>query len=357
MFPEPLSMEKNTERSLARLCKQHFGLEISNLQEMPACGSYRRYYRIYLPAPAPASVIGVWNADLRENAAFVSFAQSFYRAGLPVPQIYAADPQGCIYLQQDLGDQSLFSLLNSEWFPVKDKPAARFPERLFLLYKKSLSCLLDMQLAGKDCIDYSKSTPSASFHRDAMHWDLNYFKYFFLRLLKIPFDEQALENDFRSLVDFLQTAPSDYFLFRDFQTANIMVMEDEPYFIDFQGGRRGLLQYDPASLLYDAKSYLPRNSRTELLEYYVSLLETKADVRAGDFLHYFHSAVLLRLMQALAAFGFRGVVERKPGFKESIPPALDLIDELMQDWNLPIPLREIHSCFVHMLTVKELRSF
>ncbi len=357
MLPEPVSMEKNIEKSLALLCKQHFGLEISNMQEIPACGSYRRYYRIYLPAPAPASVIGAWNADLRENTAFVSFAQSFYRSGLPVPQIYADDPHSFVYLQQDLGDQSLFSLLSSEWFPVKDKPAARFPERLFLLYKKSLSRLIDMQLAGKDGIDYSKSTPSASFHRDAMYWDLNYFKYFFLRLLKITFDEQALENDFRSLVDFLQTAPSDYFLFRDFQTANIMVMEDEPYFIDFQGGRRGLLQYDPASLLYDAKSYLPRNPRAELLEYYVALLETKAGVKAEDFLPYFHPAVLLRLMPAMAAFCFRGVVEQKPGFKESIPPALDLIDELMQYWDLPFPLQEIHSCFAHMLTVKELRSF
>ncbi len=339
------------------MCKQRFGLEMLELREIPACGSYRQYYRIYMPTPAPASLIGAWNADPGENAAFVSFAQSFYQAGLPVPQIYATDPMGCVYLQQDLGDQSLFGLLNSEWFPVKDKPAAFFPDSLIHLYKKSLSCLLDMQLAGKDCIDYSKSTPSDSFHRDAMHWDLNYFKYFFLRLLRIPFDEQALENDFRSLVDFLQTAPSDYFLFRDFQTANIMVMGDEPYFIDFQGGRRGLLQYDPASLLYDAKSYLPRNVRVELLKYYVSLLETKTSIGAGAFLHYFHAAVLLRLMQALGAFGFRGVVEHKPGFKESIPPALDLIEELIQDWNLPLPLKEIRSCFVHMLAANELRSF
>ncbi len=134
---------------------------------------------------------------------------------------------------------------------------------------------------------------------------LNYFKYFFLRLLKIPLMNRPWKTISAAWWIFCRRS-FGLFLFRDFQTANIMVMEDEPYFIDFQGGRRGLLQYDPASLLYDAKSYLPRNSRTELLEYYVSLLETKADVRAGDFLHYFHSAVLLRLMQALAAFGFRG---------------------------------------------------
>lgn len=348
-------MEEKIELRLARLCRQCFGLEMLNIQEIPACGSYRQYYRIYMPSPAPVSIIGAWNADIRENAAFISFAQSFHRAGLPVPEIYAADPE--VYLQQDLGDQTLFSLLNSEWFPVKDKQDACFPERLIHLYKKSLSSLLDLQVAGTNYIDYSKSTPCNSFHRDAMHWDLNYFKYFFLRLLRIPFDEQALENDFRSLVDFLQTAPSNYFLFRDFQTANIMVVENKPYFIDFQGGRKGLLQYDPASLLYDAKSYLPGNLRAELLKFYVSLLETKTVVSAGEFLHYFHATVLLRLMQALGAFGFRGVVEHKPGFRESIPPALNMIEELMQNWDLPLPLKELRSCFARMLTVSELRSF
>jgi aminoglycoside/choline kinase family phosphotransferase len=350
-------MEESIELRLARLCKQCFGLEMIKLQEIPACGSDRKYYRLFMPAPAPKSIIGAWNTDLRENEAFVSFAQSFFSAGLAVPEIYAIAPEGDVYLQQDLGDQTLFSLLSAEWFPVKDKPAACFPQRLTSLYKKSLSQLLDMQVAGKNCIDYSKSTPSASFHKDAMHWDLNYFKYFFLRLLRIPFDEQALENDFRSLVDFLQTAPSDYFLFRDFQSANIMILENEPYFIDFQGGRRGLLHYDPASLLYDAKSYLPKNIRIELLEYYVSLLESKTDYPAEDFLRFFKAAVVLRLMQALAAFGFRGVVEKKPGFRESIPPALDLIKELMKDWDLPLTLPEIRDCFVRMLAMTELRSF
>lgn len=345
------------ELSLARLCKQCFGQEMLKMQEIPACGSYRQYYRIYLSAPAPSSIIGAWNADFRENAAFVSFAQSFYQAGLPVPEIYAVDSEACVYLQQDMGDSTLFSLLSTRWFPIKDKPAACFPERLILLYKKSLSSLLDLQVAGKTCIDYSKSTPSAFFHKDAMHWDLNYFKYFFLRLLRIPFDEQALENNFRSLVDFLQSAPSDYFLFRDFQSANIMVMEDKPYFIDFQGGRQGLIQYDPASLLYDAKSYLPESLRKELLEYYVSLLETKTNITAGEFLHYFQSAVLLRLMQALGAFGFRGVVEKKPGFRESIPPALNLMEELLEDRRLPLPLPEIRNCFTRVLAIKELRSY
>jgi len=186
-------------------------------------------------------------------------------------------------------------------------------------------------------------------------WDLNYFKYYFLKLVRIPFDEQALEDDFRKFTDYLLQERSDYFLFRDFQSANIMIKADEPYFIDYQGGRRGALQYDSASLLYDAKAKVPKEDRQELISYYMDELEKKIPVDRGQFMGYYQGYVLIRLMQAMGAFGFRGVVEKKPGFMESIPPALVMFQDMLDGWNLPLEVPELKACFQRMIDSAYLR--
>lgn len=313
------------------------GLSPEQVTQLPPSGSYRCYWRMQAGS---RTALGTWNADLKENDAFLSFTRSFLQAGLPVPTIYAELPEEGLYLLEDLGSCMLFDR-------VHGKP---FDDSLERLYEASLEQLVDLQLKGKDCIDFSKCYPRAAFDRNSMMWDLNYFKYYFLKLVRIPFDEQALEDDFCRFTDYLLQERSDYFLFRDFQSANIMIKDENPYFIDYQGGRRGALQYDPASLLFDAKARLPKEARQRLIMHYLDVLEEKKPVFRTEFLHFYEGFVLIRLMQAMGAFGFRGIVEKKPGFMESIPPALTLFSDVLENWSLPVDIPELKTCFHRMQT-------
>jgi len=336
-------VEKEKVVFLAKMFENWCGSEPQNISFLPPSGSYRSYCRM---KAGSFSALGAWNSDARENDAFLSFSRSFRKEGLAVPEIYAEDPLEGVYLLEDFGSDTLFDL-------VKDRP---FDDRLKELYKKSLTGLIDLQLKGKDCIDYRKCYPRAAFDRDSMMWDLNYFKYYFLKLVRIPFDEQALEEDFRNFTDYLLQERGDYFLYRDFQTANIMISNGEPYFIDYQGGRRGALQYDPASLLFDAKARVPKEIRQELIEFYVEELSKKMVVDKVQFMDHYQGYVLIRLMQAMGAFGFRGIVEKKPGFMESIPPALGMFADILDEWSLPVQIPELKACFNRMLKSEYLKK-
>ncbi len=335
---------------LSRLCVRVLGIAPVAVQEIPACGSYRRYMRLFMPDGR--SLMGTWNADKKENAAFVSFAESFCKAGLAVPRIYAVDEENDVYIQEDLGADNLFAYVGRDWLPLLEKDAnAAFPAHLNAYYRQALRELARLQVFGRDGIDYTKSTPCSSFHRDAIHWDLNYFKYMFLKLCRVPFDEQALEDDFRTFSEYLLQVSCDYFLYRDFQSANIMIHQDKVYFIDFQGGRRGALQYDVASLLYDAKTRLPKSLRHELADYYLQELSSLISVDKTSFKSYYQAYTLCRLMQALGAFGFRGLIEKKPGFTESIPPALAMIQEILDEWAIPVAIPELQEVFHRMQAI------
>ncbi|MCX6308667.1 MAG: phosphotransferase [Bacteroidia bacterium] len=329
-------MEKEKTDLLTQIFQNWCGTRPQIIEFLPPSGSYRNYCRMQAES---YSALGAWNADAKENEAFLSFSKSFSSEGLPVPTIYGINEAEGVYLLEDLGTDTLFDCL-------KDQP---FNDTIKMLYRKSLKGLVNLQLKGKDCIDYTKCYPRAAFDRDSMMWDLNYFKYYFLKLVRIPFDEQALEDDFRTFADYLLQERSDYFLFRDFQSANIMIKEAEPYFIDYQGGRRGALQYDPASLLFDAKAKVPKEDRQELISYYMDELEKQIPVDRGQFMGYYQGYVLIRLMQAMGAFGFRGVVEKKPGFMESIPPALVMFEDMLEDWNLPLEIPELKASFQRMI--------
>jgi aminoglycoside/choline kinase family phosphotransferase len=321
---------------LERLFKEWSGQSPQHMDFLPPSGSYRSYCRFQA---GNRSALGAWNADARENEAFLSFTRSFEKEGVPVPAIYAEDQPEGIYLLEDLGRTTLFDCLKGDDFGEEQR----------LLYRKSLLGLIDLQLKGKDCIDFRKCYPRSAFDRDSMMWDLNYFKYYFLKLVRIPFDEQALEDDFRVFVDYLLQEKSDYFLFRDFQSANIMVRDGKPCFIDYQGGRRGALQYDPASLLFDAKARIPNADRKALMAYYVDALSERIAVDRTVFMDYYQGYVLIRLMQAMGAFGFRGIVEKKPGFMESIPPALVMFADVLEEWTLPVEVPELKACFRRMM--------
>lgn len=194
------------------------------------------------------------------------------------------------------------------------------------------------QVSAGKTLDYSQCYPRASFDRQSMLWDLNHFKYYFLRLSGTPFDEQALEDDFQRFADYLLEAPRGFFLYRDFQSRNIMVRGDEPWFIDYQGGRRGALQYDVASLLYDAKADLSPSIRKELLALYLDSVAERVNVDRNDFMARFPGFVLVRIMQAMGTYGLRGYYERKTHFLQSIPYAVRNLESLLLAHEVPVKL-------------------
>ena len=244
---------------LKKLFEQHFHAPPTQVRPLQGelGGSGRTIIRL---ANNEVSSVGVLYNVREENIAFLEFSRHFRRHGLPVPEIYAEDLSQGAYLEEDLGDTTLFEFL------AKNRAGANIASPVVETYRKVVAILPRFQVqAGRD-LDYSVCYPCASFDAQSIAWDLNYFKYYFLRLAAIPFSEQALENDFRRLTDFLLDAPRDYFLYRDFQSRNILLRDGEPYFVDYQGGRKGALQYDIASLLFDAKADLPPEVRQQLLD-------------------------------------------------------------------------------------------
>jgi aminoglycoside/choline kinase family phosphotransferase len=296
------------------------------------------------------TAIGVEYGVREENLAFLEFSRHFRRHGLPVPEIYGEDLKQGAYLEEDLGDTTLFDFLS------KNRAGEEIAPAVVDAYRKVVSVLPRFQVdAGRD-LNYEICYPRGSFDRQSISWDLNYFKYYFLRLAAIPFNEQALEDDFARLTDFLLSAPSNYFLYRDFQSRNIMLREGEPYFVDYQGGRKGALQYDVASLLYDAKADLPPNVRQELLNAYLDALAQHILLDRDAFLRHYYAYVYVRIMQALGAYGFRGFYERKPHFLQSVPYALKNLRWLLHNAKLPIELPTLMDAFRSMLASEKLLS-
>lgn len=296
---------------------------------LAANGSNRRYWRL---ASNEFKCIAAFNDDVRENEAFIYFSRTLRAKGIRVPEVYAVSDDRRIYLQQDLGDTTLYNYLYD-----RRRNGGGFDSNVLALYEQVLTDLAHIQLAGRD-MDFSFAYPRAEFDRQSMQWDLNYFKYYFLKLKYIPFDEQLLERDFQTLIDYLLSADCNYFLYRDFQSRNIMLHESQPYYIDFQGGRRGAAQYDVASLLYSAKSDLPEPIRQHLLSHYIRTLSHLQPIDQHQFLNQFYAYVLIRIMQAMGAYGYRGYFERKDYFLQSIPLAVNNLRLVIENHPLPISL-------------------
>jgi len=310
-------------------------------------GSGRKIIRL---ANESVSAVGILYGVREENVAFLQFSRHFRRHGLPVPEIYSEDLSQGAYLEEDLGDTTLFEFLS------KNRAGAIIAPPVVEAYRRVVAILPRFQVqAGRD-LDYSVCYPCASFDAQSISWDLNYFKYYFLRLAAIPFSEQALENDFRRLTDFLLRAPRDYFLYRDFQSRNVLLREGDPYFVDYQGGRRGALQYDIASLLFDAKADLPPEVRQQLLDEYLDRLAGFLDLDREAFLHYYYGYVYVRILQALGAYGFRGFYERKTHFLQSVPYALKNLRWLLHNVKLPIELPTLLGAFTSMLASEKLQG-
>ncbi|MFA6583291.1 MAG: RNase adapter RapZ [Elusimicrobiaceae bacterium] len=335
--------------AVKKLFTEKFGEEIISVEPFAADGSDRKLFRI---KSSSRSVIGVENGDLRENDAFLSFSRHFRSQNLPVPEIYADSfSEGC-YLEQDLGPVNLYQTLSR-----LRTPADPFPDEVLALYRKAVQTLPRFQIAASRGLDYSKCYPRAAFDRQSMMWDLNYFKYYFLRLAKVRFSEQPLEDDFNKFADFLLEAPRDFFLYRDFQSRNIMVQNGELSFIDYQGGRKGALQYDIASLLFDAKADIPFEIREGLLDLYLDAVSSFIKVDREDFLARYYGYAYIRIMQAMGAYGLRGFYEKKAHFLQSIPYAVKNLEYLLNKAALPLDIPELQSVWRQLAGSTYLRQF
>jgi aminoglycoside/choline kinase family phosphotransferase len=343
--PEVVTM---SEDNLRALFKKTFGFMPETITPLKGDGSARSLFRL---TGVDRSVIGAVGPDKLENTAFVEFSKHFRKEGLPVPEIYAVDLSKGIYLEEDLGDTTLFQ------FMQKERSGHEMPASVTAAYKKALDWLPRFQLEAGKTLNYKHCHPRDSFDRQSIMWDLNYFKYYFLRLSKIPFSEQKLENDFNVLTDFLLEADLSSFLYRDFQSRNIMLRNGEPWFIDYQGGRRGALQYDVASLLYDAKADIPPAVRLELLEHYLKAAAAAGRTDRAGFMRYFYGYVYVRIMQALGAYGLRGFYERKTHFLQSVPYAVKNIEWLLRRAEVPVKLPELTRIFRAMAASSYLRQF
>ena len=332
---------------LERLFEQHFRTPTEHVEPLQGQlgGSGRVIVRLRAKG---ASAIGVLYSVREENVAFLEFSKHFYRRGLPVPEIYAENLSQGAYLEQDLGDTTLFEFLSA------NRAAESIAPQAIEAYRKVVAVLPRFQVeAGRD-LNYKVCYPRSSFDRQSIAWDLNYFKYYFLRLAGVPFNEQALEHDFGRLTKFLLGARSDYFMYRDFQSRNVMLHGGEPYFVDYQGGRKGALQYDIASLLYDGKADLPPELRQQLLDWYLESLGGFIDVDREAFMEHYYAFVYVRIMQALGAYGFRGFYERKPHFLQSVPYALKNLRWLADHVKLPVALPALMAAFEGMVASEKL---
>ncbi len=327
--------------NLKILYRQWSGEDQILLNALPPSGSSREYYRIRSKNNV---AIGVINLDYRENVAFLAMTRHFIDKGLPVPKIYAENlDKGC-YILQDLGDTTLYKYFVAE---CKDNSLGK---KTKAYYFQAIEKLARFQVIGGDGLNFDICYPRKSFDKQSMLWDMNYFKYHFLKLMQIPFDEQKLEDDFHVFSDFLMKAHTPYFMYRDFQSRNIMVHDEKLYFIDYQGGRQGALQYDLASILFEAKTFLPFAFRDELLKHYINILKGYINVKEKDFIDHYYAYALIRLMQAFGAYGYRGLYEKKQHFIDSIPYGIKNMQWIINNYDIPVEIPELAKVFESIIS-------
>jgi aminoglycoside/choline kinase family phosphotransferase len=302
---------------------------IISIEKIPQSGSDRFYFRLITPS---RTYIATFGKNVRENNTFIYFSGHFRSAGSPVPEILAVNEATTIYLQEDFGDLSLLNVLES----------SGHGETAYRFFEKSLRKLAQMQINGDANLDYSQCITSHEFGKKAIISDLLYFKYYFLDTLGIPYDKEKLLDDFEAMGTYLTYVDYKYFMFRDFQSRNVMVSGDEVHFIDYQGGMKGALQYDVASMLWQARAELSNEWKLSLLDYYMNCVEEILDTKIDRprFVSQYNGYVMIRLLQVLGAYGFRGLFERKAQFLTSIPLALRNLKWFVEDKRIGIGLPE-----------------
>ncbi len=319
--------------SIASLYKRWKAEDPASVDLLPQSGSERRYFRLHAHRPDTNTVIGTYGANRKENETFLYFSRHFRKKDLPVPEILAVSEDNLFYLQEDFGDVSLLNHLETKGLTLD----------VYGLFQKSLEQLARLQAEGDQGLDYSRCLTNKEFGKQAIMSDLLYFKYYFLDALRKPYDKQKLIDDFEALSNYLTHTEYKYFMFRDFQSRNIMVTNDGAvHFIDYQGGMKGAPQYDVASMLWQARANLPDDWKNNLLEDYMNFFEATIGqpIERTIFRSQYNGYVLIRLLQVLGAYGFRGLFERKAQFLTSIPLALRNLKEFLGHQSVGIAVPE-----------------
>ncbi|MBO4475670.1 MAG: phosphotransferase [Bacteroidales bacterium] len=306
---------------LKELFEKHTGRELESTRELPSSGSHRRYFRL---SAENVSLMGVLGTCLEENRAFISFSAHFRSKGIRVPAVLAVSEDGFAYLQEDLGDDMLFDLVSQG----RDSG-------VYSPYETGLLCdaieqLPKLQFQGADGLDWNDCYPQGGFDSRMVDFDLNYFKYCFLKATGLEFNEVLLQDDFEALKSDLLQEDDNTFMHRDFQARNVMVKDGKSWIIDFQGGRRGPIYYDVASFIWQARSRFPDDLKQELIRTYLRALRSYKQVDEEHFRGRLRLFVLFRTLQVLGAYGFRGYFEKKPHFIASVPYAMSNLRTLLQ---------------------------
>jgi len=335
---------------LAHIFRRQYGMSPDSIIALKSDGSDRKIYRLFF---GQQTIIGIIGNDPDENIAFLAFSKTFKDFGLRVPQIYVDDLDNGVYLEEDLGDFTLFQWMTE----IRDKHG--LTDDIKNMYRAVIEYLPNFQIKAGTGIDYSLCYQHVIFGKHSMNWDLHYFKNRFLDVFyKGKLDDDAIEKDFQTLIEFLLQEDRKYFLYRDFQSRNVMIKNKLPYFIDYQSGRRGALQYDVASLLFDSKANLPQDFREEMIDAYLQQAQKFAPVNADRFMKYFYGFVLMRIMQAFGAYGYLSVVKNKKHFFKSVPYAINnlkmLLDENLEIFNFLPNLRNVYD---KLVTDKEIIKF
>ncbi|MCL2597676.1 MAG: phosphotransferase [Paludibacter sp.] len=308
---------------LKNLFEKTFNEQVIDCLPIKADGSNRKYFRLN---SKNNSAVGVVGTSVEENRAFEEIAKHLSFKGFNVPKFFTATDNGLCYLQEDLGDVSLFEYISN------GRKTGIFSQKEKDILYATIAQLPDIQFLGAQDFNFSVCCPLSEFNRRAIMWDLNYFKYCFLKLQQIEFQENKLENDFENFASQLLNVPlGDRFMYRDFQSRNVIIKGDKPYFIDFQGARRGAVYYDLAAFLWQASANFPETLKNDLTEIYLQNLRKYTDFSEQEFCKNLNIFALFRTLQVLGAYGFRGLIEKKPHFIDSIFPAIKNLREILKD--------------------------
>ena len=346
-FTPTTSIMENITTAIKECFQQYSSQPIQQIEKIPQSGSDRIYFRIY--CEDKKTFIATYSINIRENNTFIYFSKHFKNIHAPVPEVLAVNEEASIYIQEDFGDTSLLNVLE----------ANGQNDIVFDLFKKSLKAISHLQINGDKNLDYSQCITSKEFGQQAIVSDLLYFKYYFLDTLKIPYDKESLIKEFEAISNYLAHVDHKYFMFRDFQSRNIMVNKNEVHFIDFQGGMKGALQYDVASLLWQAKANLSDEWKDNLLNYYMDCVDEEigSPVDRTIFTNQYNGYVMIRLLQVLGAYGFRGLFERKAHFLTSIPLALQNLKWFMQHKKIGISFPMFESLLKQVVADEMIQQF
>lgn len=320
-------------------------ITISQIDQLPGAGSNRIYFRIHT---TNKTFIGTYSDNISENETFFYFVEHFKNQNL-VPNLIAIAQDRKTYIQEDLGTTSLLNVLQKEGYSTS----------LYNLYKQALEKLAFMQIKGHQNLDYTQCFSTRKFDYQTMIADLYYFKFCFIDALNIAYDKQKLADDFDSFIEYLTQTEHQYFMFRDFQSRNIQIQHNQPFFIDFQGGMQGAIHYDVASLLWQSRADLPMEWREKLLDDYIELANQQLNhpLQIDSFKKEYNGYVLIRLIQVLGAYGFRGLFEKKQTFINSIYPTLENLEWFLQNKTIGVELPELFQLLQKITTTDIKNTF